>query len=126
MGTQTLSGVGASFVGSGGSCSDIISSPTYGNYSSVPNFANLTQIQNQIGSMGNVSTNLTAGGGRIVIIADSLVLNGTGAQIQANAKPYFNTTSLSNLAGGSGGYVYIKTTNIVAGNLIINNAAIQA
>ena len=66
----------------------------------------------------------TAGGGRIVINVESLNLNGTGAQIQANAKPYSNSTTNSSLPGGSGGYIYIATSNLVNNNTISNSSMI--
>jgi hypothetical protein len=67
-------------VGEGGSCPDVIS-PTYGNYTSVPNFQNIRFVDPQIGSMGNSSNNESSGGGRIVITADNLFINGSTAQI---------------------------------------------
>jgi hypothetical protein len=123
-GTSSRVNFGASFVGEGGSCPDAISM-TYGNYSSVPNILNITQIGFQIGSMGNSFSNESSGGGRIVIIADSLTINGTGAQIQANAKPYLNSTSASTLAGGSGGYIYIQTFNKFAPNFVNSNSSVE-
>jgi hypothetical protein len=86
-GTQS-SGGGAQFIGQGGSCSHWQNYTTYGNYNSMPNLRNLHDYHHQLGSMGKPGDAETAGGGRIVIIAESLVLQGFGAPLQANAKPY--------------------------------------
>ena len=62
---------------------------------------------------------MTTGGGRIVLVLDSLNLNGTGGQIQANAKQLdLNTTLTSVSPGGSGGYVYISTANQIRNDTV--------
>lgn len=57
----------------------------------MPDFEELDHLEHEIGSMGIAGDHETAGGGRVIIIADSLNLTGHGAPLQANAKPYFNT-----------------------------------
>lgn len=66
-----------------------------------------------MGSIGLQGDAETAGGGRMVILADSLNILGSGLALQANAKPFENDASTSNykLVGGSGGYIYVKTHN---------------
>jgi hypothetical protein len=66
-----------------------------------------------MGSIGLQGDAETAGGGRMVILADSLNILGTGLALQANAKPFEKDASTSNykLVGGSGGYIYVKTHN---------------
>ena len=44
----------------------------------LPDLKNLVRYQNQMGSMGSARDTNTAGGGRIVIIADSIVATGYG------------------------------------------------
>lgn len=68
---------------------------------------------NQMGSIGQPTDAETAGGGRMVIVADSMTLTGFGSALQANAKPTLeeSVTSRYHLVGGSGGYIYVKTTN---------------
>ena len=62
--------------------------------------------------MGKFGDAETAGGGRIVILADCLNLNGTGSAIIANGLSFDDgTPHLDALQGGSGGYIYINTTN---------------
>ena len=56
--------------------------------------------------MGEPGDAETSGGGRMVIISDSIILN--GAAVQANAKPYADSYNKNYyLVGGSGGYIYI-------------------
>ncbi len=47
----------------------------------LPDPNNLAIINNMIGSMGSAGDAETAGGGRIVIIADSIVMQGSGASL---------------------------------------------
>ena len=68
----------------------------------------------------------TAGGGRITIISDSLVLNGFGVPISANAKPYETFTAPYKEPGGSGGYIYIKTWNRRLQNEVNEDIRIEA
>ena len=79
-----------------------------------------------MGSMGKTSDIETAGGGRIVIIADSVDFDGPGDKLQANARPYKETDAKYELAGGSGGYIYVSTTNVNANNTIDSRAKISA
>ena len=115
-GTQKFHMDGANYIGLGGSCNRSHHNfSTHGRYDSVPQFHNIGQHENQMGSMGNAKDANTAGGGRIVIIADSIVATGYGASLQANAKPYENvaraTEFADTLVGGSGGYIYVRTMN---------------
>ena len=51
------------------------------------------------------------------MFADSLVLDGPGDKLSANGRPFedFERKSYS-LEGGSGGYIYVKTTNVAGDN----------
>lgn len=69
----------------------------------------------------------TAGGGRILIYADSVTFEGEGAKIEANARPYVDDPPRRySLQGGSGGYIYIKTTNVSKNNTISNDSRVEA
>jgi hypothetical protein len=63
--------------------------------------------------MGAYGDAETAGGGRIVVIADSIVTDNTNVKISSNGFPVFDDDNdhLDALSGGSGGYVYIHTKN---------------
>lgn len=74
--------------------------------------------------MGNNINNQTAGGGRIVVIAESIVMNGSVSQIQANAKPFFNKNVSVIEPGGSGGYIYISTSNTRFNNSVSADSTI--
>ena len=68
-------GHGASYIGQPGYCSnstDPSTFNTYGFFDMKPNFANLTTHTLQMGSIGKANDVETAGGGRIVLIADSI------------------------------------------------------
>ena len=54
----------------------------------VPDTARLSKIYSQIGSCGQQDDIETAGGGRVVVIADSLTLDGNGTKISADGRPY--------------------------------------
>ena len=60
-----------------------------------------------MGSIGLQGDAETAGGGRMVILADSLNILGSGLALQANAKPFEKDASTSNykLVGGNHGLV---------------------
>lgn len=63
----------------------------YGNYDMVPDKRGskvLANHQDQLGSMGKPGDSETSGGGRVVLLAESIVLQGFGSPIQANAKPF--------------------------------------
>jgi hypothetical protein len=63
-----------------------------------------------MGSMGEPGDAETSGGGRMIIIADSVIFN--GAAVHANAKPFSDAYNKNYyLVGGSGGYIYIQTAN---------------
>ena len=80
----------------------------------MPNHDMLVKLDSQMGSCGQRSIVETAGGGRIVVIADSITLEGSGEKLSANGRPYADVEKKSySLAGGSGGYIYIKTINFV-------------
>jgi len=116
-GTSTRGG-GASFIGQGGNCHNSNNTGTpYGFFNMLPVFSNLAAAGSQYGSMGKFGDAETAGGGRIVILADCLNLNGTGSAISANGLSFDDgTLHLDALQGGSGGYIYITTANNVCTN----------
>ena len=118
-GTQP-SGIGATFIGQAGFCRDMSDDTSYfanamrvyGYFSRAPQAKDLSNYNSEIGSIGKSNDVETAGGGRIVIYADSVTFEGAGAKVQANARPYVDFTARRySLPGGSGGYIYIKTTN---------------
>jgi hypothetical protein len=65
--------------------------------------------------MGMSGDPFTLGGGRVVIIVDSIRLEGKGDRISANGIPLRIDSSITK-NGGSGGFVYIKTFNKLAKN----------
>ncbi len=71
--------------------------------------------------MGKLNDAKTLGGGRIAINCDSLNITGS---ITANAMPYFNAGQQYALIGGSGGYIYVNTTNIQNDNSVGLNSTI--
>lgn len=88
----------------------------------------LHKFYNQIGSIGFEGDAETAGGGRIVLLLDSIKVTAWGAPIQANAKP-FDTVAMSStyqLTGGSGGYIYIETVNKYLENELGDKFRIEA
>ena len=87
----------------------------------------LSRYDYEIGSIGALNDVETAGGGRVVIYADSVVFEGDGAKIQANARPYSDFTKRRyTLQGGSGGYIYVKTTEAKNSNSISEDSSIEA
>ncbi len=67
----------------------------------------------------------TWGGGRLVIIADSIKLEGKNEKIQAHGYPMLKqSTQAKN--GGSGGYIYIKVLHKFARSSIETGAMITA
>ena len=133
-GTQSK-GIGASFIGQPGFCRDEFTDPkasfakikTYGYFSRVPAAKDLSNYKDEIGSIGKPNDVETAGGGRVVIFADSVTFDGEGAKIQANARPYSDFTARRySLPGGSGGYIYVKTTNANKENAIAAESTIEA
>ena len=126
-------GLGANFLGQGGYCGNKLSDDeyrTYGAFDMVPDlFSSKTMhiTNSQMGSIGKANDQETAGGGRIVLIADAVTLRGAGEKIQANAKPYVDFERKDyNLQGGSGGYIYVKTSNMNNTNSIDKEAKITA
>ena len=78
-GTQDYYRDGAQFVGQGGACNSTHNNYTvFGNYNMMPNPRSLDDFLNQMGSMGRAGDAETAGGGRIVLLADSLSVSGWG------------------------------------------------
>jgi hypothetical protein len=70
-------GSGAAFVGMPGSCSPKdINNPssikTYGTFNMVPDHVHILHPREQMGSMGKKNQKITNGGGRIVILSDSV------------------------------------------------------
>ena len=116
QGTQS-DGLGATFIGEAGYCGEPKGvnprkMPTYGFFSRLPETKDISKYEEEIGSIGKPNDVETAGGGRIVIYSDSVTMEGEGAKIQANARPYEDFTARRySLQGGSGGYVYVKTKN---------------
>lgn len=80
-------GLGANFLGQGGYCGNKLSDEdyrTYGAFDMVPELKNskaMHHIGAQMGSIGKANDVETAGGGRIVLIADSVTLRGQGDKI---------------------------------------------
>jgi hypothetical protein len=135
-GTQAP-GIGATFIGQGGFCRDedknipdsysMDSQTVYGYFANLPASKDLSNYDNEIGSIGKANDVETAGGGRIVIYADSVTFEGEGAKIQANARPYSDFTARRySLPGGSGGYIYVKTTNANKENSFSADSTIEA
>lgn len=88
-GTQQRSEDGAQFVGQGGACNATRQNyTTFGNFDMMPIENDLSRFVNQMGSIGQPGDSETAGGGRIVIMADSVDFNGWGASLEANAMPF--------------------------------------
>lgn len=100
---------------------------TYGEFNMMPDFEQLADIKSQMGSCGKRDDVETAGGGRIVLIADSVKFDGPGEKLSANARPFadFSRKTYS-LEGGSGGYIYVSTTNLLKNNTISDVASISA
>ena len=100
---------------------------TYGYFEKLPNFADIKDYTDAIGSIGKEGDVETAGGGRVVLIADSVSFEGAGAKVQANARPYEDFTARRySLAGGSGGYIYVKTANVNKENSLSVESTIEA
>ena len=94
-GTRTTGGIGASFIAQGGGLcdpenegSEIFKDQTYGEFDMVPDDGYLSKMYSQMGSCGKQDDVETAGGGRIVVIADSVTFSGPGDKLAANARPY--------------------------------------
>ena len=105
-------GTGAAFVGEGGRCGIVEQSNqnVYGYYRREPQKTDLTNVMHEIGSIGKEHDIETAGGGRLLLYFDSFTLEGEGARIQANARPYADAEARRyGLPGGSGGYIYVHT-----------------
>lgn len=85
QGTQNAS-VGAAFIAQAGYCGGIPGfkkerQPTYGFFSRMPEKKDLSKFEDEIGSIGKINDVETAGGGRIVMYADSVTFEGAGAKI---------------------------------------------
>ena len=80
-GTQEL-GAGASFVGQGGHCTapDKSGFHTYGEFDMTPGHKMLS-VGSQLGSMGMRGDVESAGGGRIVLVADHVIFDTKGASL---------------------------------------------
>ena len=131
QGTQQY-GLGAAFVGQAGYCSspagfDPATMRTYGFFGRLPMVKDLSKYDEEIGSIGKPNDVETAGGGRVVIYADSVSFEGEGAKIQANARPYEDFTARRySLPGGSGGYIYVKTANAHNENSLEAGSRVEA
>ena len=62
------------------------------------------------GSMGMPKDDSTGGGGKVYINVDSIQLHKEGAQLRANGAPNRDKKDNDDLHGGSGGYIYVKTS----------------
>lgn len=78
------------------------------------------------GSMGKAGDSTTAGGGSIIIIVDSVYLEGQDIKLASNGLPEENTQLDQTRSGGSGGYVYISTSNLQNENYIDPYFTIEA
>ena len=70
-----------------------------------------------MGSMGDYNQietsadSVVRGGGHIHINVDHIILSGKESHIQANGDPDKHKNDQGDKNGGSGGYIYIKTSN---------------
>ena len=93
----------------------------------MPFVKDLTKSHYEIGSIGKQSDVETAGGGRILVYVDSMTLEGEGAKIHANARPYHDQDKRRySLPGGSGGYIYMRTGENYKSNKVDSAAMIEA
>lgn len=76
--------------------------------------------------MGKAGDAETSGGGRIVILAESIVMQGFGTPLSANAKPYQSFVAPYREPGGSGGYIYVNTHNKYLKNQINEDVRIES
>ena len=125
-GTQTIVQDGASYIGAGGTCGTNTVFKTYGEFDMRPQQTNYMLELSMTGSMGIAKNTNTTGGGRILIIADSIKLDGSGQRLTADAKPFSDANFTNDFAGGSGGYIYINTANLVNNNTISVDSSISA
>ena len=129
MGTHTKGGNGASFIAQGGGFCDeknkgsvVGPEPTYGAFDMIPHAEEIGLVGDAMGSCGIHDDVETAGGGRIVLVADSVIFRGQGKKLDADARPYEGFTAASySLEGGSGGYIYVATFNRVNENELGRN-----
>lgn len=134
FGTKTEDKYGASFIAQGGGfClggddpSRVFLETTYGAFEMVPHPDYLDKVDKQIGSYGSIDDIETAGGGRIVLLADSVTFQGEGEKLSANARPFADfERGQYPLAGGSGGYIYVSTVNSNRNNTLSDGAIISA
>lgn len=133
-GTKTVKEYGASFIAQGGGfCVDddnpsrVFLETTYGEFQMMPHPDYLDRVDKQSGSYGLHDDIETAGGGRIVIYADSVTFSGDGEVLSANARPFadFERGSYP-LAGGSGGYIFVSTSNKDKNNTVSEDVTISA
>ena len=66
---------------------------------------------NFFGSMGKAGDSTTAGGGSIIIIVDSVHIEGQDVKLTSNGMPEEKTKLDQKRSGGSGGFVYVSTSN---------------
>eukprot|EP00347_Sterkiella_histriomuscorum_P018113 403346737 len=127
--TGTLKNQGASYLSEGGTCVTVIRK-TYGYFNLLPNIKNPLNLTVAIGSQGISGDIYTNGGGRVILIVDSLRIEGKGDKIQANGGPLPINRKINNdftvREGGSGGYIYIKTSQNITKNSIESGARIVA
>ena len=70
-GTSSSKLDGASYIGSGGACDSPVFK-NYGEFDMKPSFTNFTLEYSQTGSAGQANNGNTYGGGRIIIVSDSV------------------------------------------------------
>ena len=114
-GKDKMNGQGASYIGQGGYCGKAFEDLTYGKFDGLPNTKNIYDLKGwtQIGSRGMSKPYDidTMGGGRVHINVDSVnLLDQAGVQISANGLPLEKSDEKDDLNGGTGGYIYIKTS----------------
>ena len=111
---------GAAFVGMSGTCKPHQTFKTYGYFDALPD-----SDPTIIGSIGNKKFRRTMGGGRIIINADSF-MGSQNTSLLADGLPLKGTNQTGKLAGGSGGYIAVITSNKVYTNSVDNGAKISA
>lgn len=84
---------------------------------------------NLIGSMGQSASQTrdlsTGGGGHVNLAVESIILR-SGATVEANGAPIRSKPDADDLNGGSGGYIFVSTSNIWNKNTIESFANFSA
>lgn len=61
-----------------------------------------------------------------MLLADSVIMDGTNAKLEASARPTVDYTGKYGLKGGSAGYIYVKTYNQHMTNSLSRKLKIEA